>query len=345
MRLLQGGPVHTTRPKQPGPWHMLARGDFRQPGEVVGPGGIAAVAGVSADWQLAEDAPEAERRKALAEWIADPNNPLTPRVIVNRLWGYHFGAGLVRTPSDFGFQGGLPSHPELLDWLAGATGASGRRHGLEPEADSAADRHVGRLSAIVAQRAQGGRRSMPTIACSGGKPPRRLEAEAFRDAVLAVSGELDLRMGGPGYRDFTVSSAGNNETYTVFDAVGGEFNRRSLYRTWLRTGTSPLLDMLDCPDPSVATPRRSVTSTPLQALSLLNNRSWSTMPSGSPNDCKREAPATTAAQVRRALSRWPFARQPHDEEIAVRPALRRRSTDWRSFCLVLLNTNEFLYVD
>ena len=83
------------------------------------PRGIAVVTGTTADWKLADNAPEANRRKALAEWIADPNNPLPPRVIVNRLWGYHFGEGLVPTTSDFGFQGGLPSHPELLDWLAG----------------------------------------------------------------------------------------------------------------------------------------------------------------------------------------------------------------------------------
>ncbi len=104
------------------------------------------------------------------------------------------------------------------------------------------------------------------------RTPQRLEAEIYRDAVLAASGEIDRRIGGPGYRDYKVTSAGNNETYTVFEAVGNEFNRRTLYRTWVRTGTSPLLDMLDCPDPSVATPDRSVTSTPLQALSLLNSK-------------------------------------------------------------------------
>src|SRR5205814_3254282 len=121
--------------------------------------------------------------------------------------------------------------------------------------------------------------------------PRRLEAEAFRDAVLAVSGEIDLRMGGPGYKDYKVSSVGNNETYTVFDAVGGEFNRRSLYRTCLRTGTSPLLDMLDCPDPSVATPNRTVTSTPLQALALLNNKFMEHHAERFAARLKREAPA------------------------------------------------------
>src|SRR5262249_58692583 len=119
MRLSQGGPVHTAGPKQPGEWRILARGDYRKPRDAVGPGGVAALSGISPDWKLSKDAPEAERRKALARWLADPRNPLTPRVIVNRLWAHHFGEGLVRTPSDFGFQGGLPSHPDLLDWLAG----------------------------------------------------------------------------------------------------------------------------------------------------------------------------------------------------------------------------------
>src|SRR5262249_30436562 len=118
-QLLKAGPAHVTVPKQPEPWHILARGGFRQPAEVLAPPGVACVPGVSRDWELSADAPEAERRRALAEWIAGAGNPLTPRVIVNRLWGDHFGEGLVRTPSDFGFQGGLPSHPDLLDWLAG----------------------------------------------------------------------------------------------------------------------------------------------------------------------------------------------------------------------------------
>jgi hypothetical protein len=262
IRLLQGGPVHTTVPREPGPWRILARGDFRKPGEVVAAGGIAAVAGVSPDWHLPQDAPEADRRKALAAWISDPHNPLPPRVIVNRLWGHHFGEGLVRTPSDLGFQGGPPSHPQLLDWLAGQLvhPGEGRAWSLK---------RVQRLMVTSAAYRQSAR-LVPKAARVDAdnslvwrRPAQRLDAEAFRDAVLAVSGEIDLRLGGPGYRDFKVSSAGDNETYAVFDAAGGEFNRRSLYRTWVRTGTSPLLDILDCPDPSVATPRRSVTSTPL----------------------------------------------------------------------------------
>jgi uncharacterized small protein (DUF1192 family) len=342
IRLLQGGPVHTTRPKQPGPWHVLARGDYRKPRDIVGPGGIAALRGLSADWQLSRDAPEAERRKALARWIAAPNNPLTPRVIVNRLWAHHFGEGLVRTPSDFGFQGGLPSHPELLDWLAGqlVRPDSGTPWSLKRIhrliVTSAAYRQSSRSVHKAAQADADNRLLWRQV-------PRRLEAEAFRDAVLAVSGEIDLRLGGPGYRDFKVKSAGDNETYTVFDAVGGDFNRRSLYRTWLRTGTSPLLDLLDCPDPSVATPKRTVTSTPLQALALLNDRFMEHHAGRFAERLKREAPRGTAAQVRRAYD-LAFARQPTDAELAFCQRFAEKH-GLTQLCLVLLNTNEFSYID
>jgi hypothetical protein len=340
IRLLEGGPSHLPVPQQPDAWRILARGDFRQPGEVVSPRGIAAVAGVPDDWKLAVDAPEAERRKALAEWIASADNPLTARVIVNRLWGYHFGAGLVRTPSDFGFQGGLPSHPELLDWLAGqlVRPAEGRAWSLK---------RIQRLIVMSSTYRQ----------ASGGNPssadaenrllwrqvPRRLEAETFRDTVLAVSGELDPKLGGAGYRDWTVTSAGNNETYTVFDAVGGEFNRRSIYRTCLRTGTSPLLDILDCPDPSVATPRRSVTTTPLQALSLLNSKFIEHYAERFADRLRREAGDDAATQVKRAYV-LALAREPAAEEIEFAQQFVAKH-GLAQFCIVLFNVSEFIDID
>jgi Protein of unknown function (DUF1549)/Protein of unknown function (DUF1553) len=342
VRLLEGGPVHTTRPKQPGPWRVLARGDYRQPRDVVAPGGITAVGGVSADWQLAENAPEAERRKALATWLSDPRNPLTPRVIVNRLWAHHFGEGLVRTPSDFGFLGGMPSHQDLLDWLAGQL--------VRPDEGTPWTlKRIQRLIVTSAAYRQSSR-SVPAAARVDAdnrllwrQAPRQLEAEAFRDAVLAVSGEIDLRMGGPGYRDYKVSTAGDNETYTVFDAVGGDFNRRSLYRTCLRTGTSPLMDLLDCPDPSVATPKRTVTSTPLQALALLNNKFMEHHAEKFADRLKREAPEGTAAQVRGAYD-LAFGRRPTDEELAFGQRFAERH-GLGPLCLVLMNTSEFSYVE
>src|SRR5204863_4541222 len=97
---------------------VLLRGDLATPGAVVSPTGVAAVTGPKADFGLQPDAADADRRRKLAEWITAPNNPLFARVIVNRVWHYHFGTGIVETPNDFGFNGGRPSHPELLDWLA-----------------------------------------------------------------------------------------------------------------------------------------------------------------------------------------------------------------------------------
>jgi hypothetical protein len=340
--ILYGGPAHTTVPRQPGPWRILARGDFKQPGDVVSPRGIVAVGTVSPDWGLAADSPEAERRKALANWIADPKNPLTPRVIVNRLWGYHFGDGLVRTPSDFGFQGGLPSHPELLDWLA-------RQLVHPPEGPAWSLKRIQRLIVLSAAYKQQSR-FMPQSAAVDRdnrlvwrKPAQRLEAETFCDAVLAVSGDLDPRVGGPGYRDYTVTSKGDNETYTLFDAVGPPFNRRSLYRTCVRAGTSPLMDTLDCPDPSVATPRRSVTTTPLQALALLNDAFVEHYAERFASRLARECPDDQAAQVGRAYE-LAFARKPAGDELAFgRDFVARHGL--LQFCLVLFNASEFLYID
>ncbi len=342
VRLLEGGPAHLSVPRQPGPWRILTRGDFRQPGLEVAPRGIASVSTVSPDWKLAENSPEGDRRKALAQWIASPENPLTGRVIVNRLWGYHFGAGLVRTPSDFGFQGGMPSHPELLDWLAIQ---------LVQPADGPvwSLKRLQRLIVLSAAYRQSSRSNPKATALDADnrliwrRPPLRLEAETFRDSVLAVSGELDSRLGGPGFRDFKVSSAGNNETYTVFDAVGPEFNRRSLYRTSLRTGTSPLLDVLDCPDPSVATPRRSVTSTPLQALALLNNAFMEHYAERFAKRVERKEEESEAARIRRAYS-LAFSREPTKSEESYGTDFVARY-GLTQYCLVLLNTNEFLYVD
>jgi hypothetical protein len=340
--LLYGGPVHTTTPRQPGPWRVLARGDFKQPGEEVSARGVAAIVGVASDWALAADAPEAERRKALANWIADPKNPLTPRVIVNRLWGCHFGEGLVRTPSDFGFQGGLPSHPELLDWLADEL-----VHPSDGPAWSL--KHIQRLivlSSAYRQQSHVVRESAEVDRDNRlvwHNPSQRLEAEIFRDTVLAVSGELDPRLGGPSFEDFTVSSKGNNETYTVFDAVGPKFNRRSLYRTCLRAGTSPFLDSLDCPDPSVATPRRSVTTTPLQALTLLNDAFVEHYAERFAARLQRECADDQCEQLRWAYE-LALARQPTGEELAIGQQFVTRH-GLTQFCLVLFNASEFLYID
>lgn len=172
--------------------------------------------------------------------------------------------------------------------------------------------------------------------------PQRLEAEALRDAALSVSGELDLTLGGPGFRDWTLKSHGDNEVYTVFDAVGPELNRRTLYRMVIRAGTSPLLDGFDCPDPSVATPRRTVTTTPLQALSLLNNKFMEHVAGRWAARLQREAPGASA-QVTLAY-RQAFSRSPRpDESRFAESFAAKHGLD--QLCLVLLNANELLYLD
>jgi hypothetical protein len=263
-------------------------------------------------------------------------------VIVNRLWAHHFGAGLVRTPNDFGVQGGLPSHPELLDWLADQL----LHPGIGPTWSL---KHIQRLIVTSAAYRQSSNPVPDAIAIDADnrliwrRPAQRLEAETFRDAVLSVAGDLDLTIGGPGYRDFKISSAGDNETYTVFDAIGPEFNRRSLYRMNVRSGSSPLLDVLDCPDPSVPTPRRSVTSTPLQALSMLNNPVMEHYAARFAERLKREEGDDPNKQVRRAYS-LSFARDPSSDELES-GARFIAEHGLNHFCLVLFNTNEFLYID
>ncbi|MFN3649424.1 MAG: DUF1549 domain-containing protein [Armatimonadota bacterium] len=388
-RLLAGGPAHVTVPKDPGVVHILARGDFREKREPVAPGGIASLAGLSPEWGLKQDAPEAARRKALAAWVTHPDNPLTARVMVNRVWGYHFGQGLVVTPSDFGFNGGLPSHPELLDYLASVFAApaaadveaterqrdratGGVRTAATREASSATGAKLSpSLRPSVSPSQPGGlawrlkplhrliltsntyRQASRPVASALKKDaenrllwrqnPRRLEAEAVRDAVLAISGELNPAIGGPGFRDWTSKSQGENELYTVVDKEGPEFNRRTLYRTLVRAGTNPFLDTLDCPDPSVATPRRTVTTTPLQALSLLNNVFMERSAGKWAERLEREAPGDRKAQVARAY-RQAFGRAPSPEEQREGEAFAA-AHGMPQLCLVLLNTNEFMYVD
>jgi hypothetical protein len=246
--------------------------------------------------------------------------------------------GLVPTPSDFGFNGGRPSHPELLDYLAGELVRGGWKL-----------KRLHRMMLLSSTYRQASR-SVPTALKKDAENrllwrmnPRRLDAEAVRDGVLAVSGELNTAIGGPGFRDWTVKSQGNNEIYTVFDAVGPEFNRRTLYRMVVRAGTSPLLDVLDCPDPSVATPRRTVTTTPLQALSLLNNAFMERNAEKWAERLRREAEKDVPGQIARAY-RLAFGRDATSEEIqfGVRFAAQH---GLNQFCLVLFNTNEFLYVD
>jgi hypothetical protein len=172
-------------------------------------------------------------------------------------------------------------------------------------------------------------------------PLRRLEAEAVRDAALFVSGQLNPRMGGPGFRPFKITMS-NSHFYELIDGDGPEFNRRSIYRAGVQSAKDPLLDSLDCPDPSTKTPARSVTTTPLQALSLMNNTFVQRQARFFAERVKTEAGADIATQVKLA-HRLAFGREPRREELKESIALAK-AHGLESLCWALLNASEFLYV-
>ncbi len=330
--------VYATVPRQPGPVHLLHRGQVTDPGRVVTPGGLRAIGGLSPDFGLEPTAPEGLRRKKLAAWITDPHNPLTPRVIVNRLWHYHFGASLVPTPNDLGFHGGQPTHPELLDWLA--TELIGQGWSLKTMhrliVTSATYRQSSQLRPEAQQR-DADNRFLWRIS------PRRLEAEAVRDAILMVAGQLNRQVGGQGYQDFRSRFFKGSQFYDPIDPIGEANYRRTIYRSWARGGRNPLLDVLDCPDPSTTTPRRAVTTTPLQALSLLNNSFVLRMADYFSDRLKQEAGPRPSDRIRLAYS-LAYGRDPTPQELALTSEFvqRHRLAD---LCRVIFNSNEFLYVD
>ena len=321
---------------EPPPTAVLRRGSVTSPGEIVRPSGLSAITAVDADLGLPPDAPEAERRRRFAAWIADRANPLPARVIVNRIWQYHFGRGIVATPSDFGFNGGRPSHPELLDWLASELVRSEwrlkalHRAIVLSSTYRQASTHDAEAAAIDADTTLLWR-----------YPPRRLEAEAVRDAMLAVSGELNPAMGGPSFRPFTTTSF-NATFYHPVDRDDPEFNRRTVYRMNVNSGKEPLLDAFDCPSPSVKTPTRGETITPLQALSLMNNSFVQRQADRLAERALEAAGGDLPAAVDRAYTRS-LGRRPTDEERS-RAVAAARDRGLASVCWALLNSSEFLYV-
>ena len=332
--------VYTLTPGRGEVTKILGRGDPDLPGRTVAPGATAAIPKLTADFGLPADAPEAERRRRLADWILHPDNPLFARVIVNRIWHHHFGTGLVDTPSDFGFNGGRPSHPELLDHLA----ADFRRHG----------RRLKRLHRQIVSSSAYRQSTRPADTDPRGPEidagnrllwrgsRRRLEAESLRDALLAISGALDPARGGPGYRDVAVTYV-DGTTYYAPLAPKPEVFRRTVYRFSPRGDRPPLLDTFDCPDPSVTAPRRSVTTTPLQALALLNDEFVLVMADAFAGRLRGEAGHDASAQVTRAW-RLALGRDPDAEERRLAETLAAEH-GLEAVCRGLFNVAEFVVID
>lgn len=318
---------------QPPATHLLYRGDVMQPQDEVVPGGFSAVAD---GFDLPADTPESQRRLALAKWIASADNPLTTRVIVNRLWHYHFGQGIVATPSNFGFQGRKPTHPELLDWLASELVA--RQWSLKQMHRLIVCSSTYRQASTprgAAQRVDAENRLLWRY------PVRRLEAEAIRDAMLTTSGVLDLKAGGPGYDAFAPN--GNYvKVYEPKQEWGPAEWRRMLYQTKPRMEQDATFGAFDCPDASQIAPNRSVSTTALQALNLMNSPFVMQQAGLFAERLEREAADDARAQVDLGFQ-LAFGRPPDQAE-------RQESLEFVSqyglvaFCRALFNANEFVYI-
>ena len=321
---------------QPTPTRFLKRGDVRSPEQEVRPGALSAIMDLNPDFGLDANAPEAQRRLKFAEWLADARNPLPARVMANRIWHWHFGQGLVSTPSDFGVSGARPSHPELLDWLAMKFIQSGW---------SVKALHRVIVDSATYRQSSGFNPEYAAIDAENQLlwrfTPRRLEAEAVRDTMLSASGELNSTLGGPGFRPFTVTEF-NASFYHLVDRAEPEFNRRSVYRANVNSGKDPLLDAFDCPDPSVKTPRRGVTATPLQALELMNN-SFVQRQAKCLAQCATKASGKNLKASVRTAYLMTLGREPSRDEInRALPAAKERGL--ASVCWALLNSTEFIYV-
>ncbi len=296
--------------------------------------------GVSGRFELPTDHTEGARRAALAKWLTAPDNPLTWRVIVNRVWQYHFGRGLVDTPNDFGRMGSPPTHPELLDWLACE---------LRDGGQSLKALHKLIVTSATYRQASAGNPRAESLDADNAYLWRmnraRLDAESVRDAVLAVTGKLDSTMGGPSARHFTLSP-GVHVTpvveYQKFDLDSPAARRRSVFRFIFRTLPDPFLEALDCPDASQFTPVRAASVTALQALALLNDRFTVRYAEHFAARVQGEATEPTA-QVARAFE-LALGRAPTDCEAKLLTEYAG-THGMANACRLLFNCNEFLFVD
>ena len=318
----------------PRPIHVLKRGEVESLGALVTPGGLSCL-----DVAFAEAKEnEGKRRLALADWIAHADNVLTWRSIANRLWHYHFGRGIVDTPNDLGKMGGLPSHPELLDWLA-----------VELR-DGASIKQIHRkivLSATYRQACredEAGARLDADNRLVWRANRQRLDAESLRDAVLAVSGRLDRRMGGPGFELFRfVDDHSPIYDHSALEKIHDPMTyRRTVYRFIVRSVPNPFLDCLDCADPNLATPVRNTTLTALQALALRNNPFMVRQAKHLADRLEAEVPDLPGRVDR--LFVVLLGRRPQAEERAAVTAHARKH-GLAAACRVLFNANEFVFVD
>ncbi len=320
---------------------ILRRGDLDKPGDEARPGALSAIAALQGRFEIAESGNESQRRAALADWIAHRDNPLTWRSIVNRVWQYHYGRGLCDTPSDFGRMGGVPSHPELLDWLAvwfrdDVNGSLKALHRLIVTSAAYRQSSVFRPDAAAVDSDN---RLLWRMNRS------RLDADGIRDAVISVSGQLDLTMGGPGVSHF-LSSPGPQLTpvldYASFDWNTSGASRRSIYRVVWRGIQDPFMESLDFPDMGQLSPTRGFSVSPLQAMVLFNSQF---MLHYTEQFARRveSAESSLPGRIRFAIQ-LAWLREPTENEQRQLETLAGQH-GLTAVCRLLLNSNEFLFVD
>ncbi len=324
----------------PRPIHVLKRGDIRQPDHEAQPGALSCVPKLPARFAPADADQEGPRRAALARWLSDPENAIVWRSIVNRVWHYHFGRGLVDTPNDFGAMANEPTHPALLDWLS----RDFRDHG-------GSLKRLHRQLVCSAVYLQTSKQSADLAAKDGdnlflGRQNRqRLEAESIRDAVLVFADRLDDRMEGPSARQF-IESPGVQVTPTVdylgFDPDRPEQSRRSVYRFIFRTLPDPFHEALDCPDASQWAPVRNESVTALQALAMLHDRTLIRLCDHLVAKLENAAGDRSEQLTRLYQSILLRDPTPEDRELFL-PYIERHGL--ANACRMLLNSNEFLYVE
>lgn len=318
---------------------VLHRGNVQQPRQEVSPGTVPVIAEVDWKFQLPDSHDEGDRRVALANWIVRRDNPLTWRSIVNRVWQYHFGRGLVDSPNDLGRMGQLPSHPELLDWLA-----------VEFRDGGQSLKKLHRLMVTSSAYRQSSSHHEASSRIDGGNVflwkmnRRRLTAEELRDSVLAVSGKLDRKMYGPGFQLFELEHPQHSPHYEYHkhDPDDPASHRRTIYRFIVRSQPDPFMTTLDCADSSQSVPRRDETVTALQALSLLNNKFMLRMAEHFSARVQKET-STTPGQITQAF-RLVTGCSPSPDQLS---ALIDYAEEFgmENLCRLLLNLNEFVFVD
>lgn len=316
---------------KPEPMHLLNRGDAEQPKEEVAPAVLSALGDVA----LAKDAPDPERRLALAEWITRTDNPLTARVAVNRIWQGHFGIGLVETSNDFGRIGAPPSHPALLDWLAAEFIRSGWSM-----------KHMHRLIMLSATYRQSstihaaGQAKDSDVRLLWRYPSRRLEGEMIRDAMLAISNRLNPKKGGPGFNLF--QSRGGLSGFPPVEEFRGDGLRRMIYAHKIRMEPDSIFGAFDCPDAGQSVSRRRQSTTPIQALNLFNSRFTIDGAEALAQQMQADVGSNVSAQIRRIYA-LAYGREPKAGELADAVSVAR-DHGLATVCRAVFNSNEFLFI-